>query len=90
MPLKSAAASRGADFRNTAWKVYLLAGIEARKGNRSEALSLLQQSIDHGLPKIRALEMEYDPDLKSLYRDPRFITMVADAKERAATTKTSE
>ncbi len=80
----------GSDFRNTAWKVYLLAGIEARKGNHSEALSLLQQSLDHGLPKIRALEMEYDPDLKSLHDDPRFITMVADAKERAATTKTSE
>ena len=50
----------------------------------------MQQSLDHGLPKIRTLEMEYDPDLKSLYRDPRFITMVADAKERAATTKTPE
>ena len=80
----------GADFRNTAWKVYLLAGMEARKGNRSEALSLLQQSLDHGLPKIRALEMEYDPDLTSLHGDPRFIAMVAEVKQRAAATKTPE
>jgi len=64
--------------------------MEARKGNRSEALSLLQQSLDHGLPKIRALEMEYDPDLTSLHGDPRFIAMVAEVKQRAAATKTPE
>src|SRR5215467_7219531 len=80
----------GVDFKNTAWKVYLLAGIEARKGNRSEALSLLRQSLDHGLPTIRVFEMEQDPDFKSLLSDPRFIAMVADAKERSAAAKTSE
>jgi len=35
-------------------------------------------------PKFGRSKWNMTPDLKSLYRDPRFITMVADAKERAA------
>jgi eukaryotic-like serine/threonine-protein kinase len=73
----------------TASSVYNLGGIEARVGNRSEALSLLRQAVDNGLPSSDALAMESNPDLKSLYRDPRFITMVADAKERAAAAPSS-
>lgn len=64
--------------------VYNLGGIEARLGNRVEALSLLQQALDHGLSSSDALAMESNPDLKSLHRDPRFIAMVADAKKHAA------
>jgi hypothetical protein len=63
--------------------VYNLGATKAHRGNRPEALSLLRQSVDHGLPLSDALGMENNPDLKSLYRDPHFMTMVADAKERA-------
>lgn len=48
-----------------------------------EAMSRLQQALDHGLPKARALAMENNPDLKSLHGDPRFVAMVARVKERA-------
>ena len=59
-------------------------------GNRPEALLLLRQAIDHGLPPSAAVEMENDPDLKSLHRDPRFIALVAYVKERATAAAKSE
>jgi hypothetical protein len=37
-----------------------------------EALLLLQQAIDHGLPPRIALGMEHEPDFHSLQGDPRF------------------
>jgi len=73
----------------TAWSVYNLGAIELRKGNRPEALSLLRQAVDHGLSPSNGLDLENDEDLKSLHNDPRFITLVAYVKERAAATKTS-
>ena len=54
------------------------------------ALSLLRQALDTGLNPSDALEMENDPDFRSLHSDPRFIAMVADAKKGAAAAKTSE
>ena len=74
----------GPENSGTAVRVYYLACIEARKGNRSEALSLLRQALDHGLAISWGLGMDTFPDLKSLHNDPRFIAMVADAKQRAA------
>jgi nitrate/nitrite-specific signal transduction histidine kinase len=40
--------------------------------------------VDHGLAPGQCLDMENDPDLKSLHGDPRFDALVAHAKERAA------
>jgi non-specific serine/threonine protein kinase/serine/threonine-protein kinase len=74
----------GSEQEGTAGSVYVLGCIEARKGNRSEALSLLRQAVDHGLSASGDLEMETDPDLKSLHGDPRFIAMVTVAKQHAA------
>src|SRR6266851_2792298 len=78
----------GPENQFTASTVYCLGGIEARKGNRPKALSLLRQALDTGLNPSDALEMENDPDLTSLHNDPRFIAMVAEVKQRAAVTKT--
>src|SRR5216683_3015672 len=78
----------GPENQFTASTVYCLGGIEARKGNRPKALSLLRQALDTGLNPSDALEMENDPDLTSLHNDPRFIAMVAEVKQRAAATKT--
>jgi tetratricopeptide (TPR) repeat protein len=64
----------------TASSVYNLGGIEARKGNQAEALPLLRQALDHGLPSRDGLAMESNPDLESLHNDSRFITLVAYAK----------
>src|SRR5229473_3260118 len=80
----------GPENQFTASTVYCLGGIEARKGNRPKALSLLRQALDTGLNPSDALEMENDPDLTSLHNDPRFIAMVAEVKQRATATKTSE
>jgi hypothetical protein len=80
----------GTENQFTASTVYCLGGIEARKGNRPMALSLLRQALDTGLNPSDALEMENDPDFRSLHSDPRFIAMVADAKKGAAAAKTSE
>src|SRR6266853_2314922 len=76
----------GQENQFTASTVYCLGGIEARKGNRPKALSLLRQALDTGLNPSDALEMEKDPDLTSLHNDPRFIAMVAEVKQRAAAT----
>src|SRR6266853_2086760 len=77
----------GPENQFTASTVYCLGGIEARKGNRPNALSLLRQALDTGLNPSDALEMEKDPDLTSLHNDPRFIAMVAEVKQRAAAAK---
>ncbi len=68
----------------TAMSTYNLGGIALHKGNRGEALALLREAVDHGLPPKGSLDMDKDPDLKSLHGDPRFAALVAHAKERAA------
>jgi hypothetical protein len=74
----------GPEHPTTAADAYNLGVIAACRGNRTEALSLLRQALDHGLFPTGALGMEKDSDLKSLHGDPRFDTLVAYAKERAA------
>jgi hypothetical protein len=61
-----------------------LACILALEGKRDEALSLLREAVDHGLPPYADLYIGEDPDLQSLHGDPRFNALVAHAKERAA------
>ena len=53
-------------------------------GKRDEALSLLREAIDHGIPPSLGLGIESDSDLQSLHGDPRFDAVVAHAKEHAA------
>jgi len=75
----------GPDNPVTAITVYNLGCFEALRGNRTEALSFLRQAIDHGLPPDIALDIEKDPDLKSLHGNPRFDALVAHAHEVAQT-----
>jgi non-specific serine/threonine protein kinase/serine/threonine-protein kinase len=67
--------------------VYQLAMVAAKRGRTDEALALLRQAIDIGLRPADALQMGEDPDLNTLHGDPRFATLVAMAKERAAAQK---
>lgn len=60
---------------------YNLACYTARNGERDESLSLLQQAVDLGFNNVN---IQTDPDLKSLYGDPRFEKIVIDAKQRMA------
>jgi hypothetical protein len=61
----------------TAISRYNLAGVAAHRGRRDEALGLLKEAVDHGLPPNARPGMEKDPDLKLLQEDSR-------TKERAA------
>jgi eukaryotic-like serine/threonine-protein kinase len=74
----------GPDYPDTAVSVYNLGCAEANRRNRSKALSLLREALDHGLPPFMANGIMNDSDLNSLHGDPRFIALVADAKQRAA------
>jgi alpha/beta hydrolase family protein len=74
----------GPEHPNTALFKDNLACILALADKRDEALSLLREAVDHGLPPYADLYIEEDKDLKSLHGDPRFDALVAHAKERAA------
>jgi eukaryotic-like serine/threonine-protein kinase len=74
----------GPDQPETAATKYDLATVLARNGQTEEALTLLRQAVDHGLPPLNALDMEQDPLLSSLNGDPRFAALVAHAKQVAA------
>jgi len=77
----------GPDQLETAETRYDLACMLALIGQSEEAFSLLRQAVDHGLPPRIALDIEKEPDFRSLHGDPRFAKLVTYAKERAATQK---
>lgn len=74
----------GPDQPETANSAYNLARILAQRGQVDEAISLLQQAVDHGLHPRIDLKIEKEPQFASLRRDPRFVALVAHAKQRAA------
>jgi eukaryotic-like serine/threonine-protein kinase len=74
----------GPDDTETASAKYNLACVAVHYGNRQEALSLLSDAVDHGLDPASDLNIEKDSDLQTLRGDPRFMMIVADAKQRAA------
>jgi len=71
----------------TAFATYILASITARTGHRDSAVSLLRDAVDHGLSADHDLEIENNPDFKSLHGEPRFTKIVADAKQHADATQ---
>lgn len=60
------------------------AELMARQGHTGDALSLLLQAVDHGLPPRMDLGIEKDPFFDSLHGDPRFAALVAHARQVAA------
>jgi predicted negative regulator of RcsB-dependent stress response len=74
----------GPDHPYTAMMTQALASVLALSGKRDQALSVMRDAVDHGLPPSNDLQIEDDPDMKSLHGDPRFDALVAHAKERAA------
>jgi non-specific serine/threonine protein kinase/serine/threonine-protein kinase len=79
----------GREHPYTALSTYNLGLVEVHRGRHDEALSLLREAVDHGLPPSGDLDMDTNPDLKSLHGDPRFAALVADAKARAAAAQKS-
>lgn len=74
----------GPEHPYTATSTYNLACLAAMQGNPDEALSLLKQALAHGLAPRMALSIENDEDLGSLHGDPRFVALVARAKQSGA------
>jgi serine/threonine protein kinase len=74
----------GPDQPEAALTAYDLADVLAARGQREEALSLLQQAIEHGLQPRSLLKIGQDPDFNSLHSDPRFKALVGHAKEIAS------
>jgi serine/threonine protein kinase len=70
----------GPEHPATINSIYNLACDVAGEGKRDEALSLLRDVAAHG----GGLQMQTDPDLKSLHGDPRFDALVAKLKQNAA------
>jgi len=75
----------GPDQPETADTLYNLASAVAKKGHTNEALSLLRQSVDHGLLPRDVQGIGEDPDLKVLHGKPGFGALVAYAKKHAGT-----
>ncbi len=72
------------DQPETAVTLYNLASAVAKKGHSKEALSLLRESVDHGLLARDAEGIGEDPDLKVLRSETGFGALVAYAKKHAA------
>jgi len=60
---------------------YALASVDALRGHRDDAFSLLHHAIEGG---VAAESIEADANLASLRGDPRFDALLADARGRAA------
>jgi eukaryotic-like serine/threonine-protein kinase len=71
----------GPEHPATINSIYNLACDVAGEGKRDEALSLLRDVVAHG----GGLQMQTDPDLKSLHGDPRFAALVAKVKQASPT-----
>ncbi len=77
----------GPDNPTTALSTYNLGVLRLWEGRRDDALRLLRDSVDHGLPNWVIADMPGDPDLKALHGDPRFDALMAYAKSKSAAAK---
>ena len=75
----------GRDHPEAALINYDLAQLAARRGRRDEAISRLQEVIDHGLTPQQAQAIESEPSFAPLHNDPRFLALLAAAKQHLAT-----
>jgi len=73
----------GPESAEAAIATYNLACIVTNRGRYAEAVSLLTEAVDHGLPPEGDLNVDRDPNFKPLQRNPGFIALVKHAKERA-------
>ena len=66
---------------------YNLACLHARRGEREQALKLLEQAIDHGFNNV--LHLKADPDLHCLHDELPFVALVEKAAARKPETSHS-
>jgi serine/threonine protein kinase/Tfp pilus assembly protein PilF len=75
----------GPGHPDTAATAYNLAGVLALEGKRDEAFANLQYAVEHELPGETRSAIKKEPDLESLHGDPRFDSVLASSRQRAAT-----
>jgi len=80
----------GPDHPDTALSAYNLAIVEECAGKRNEALQFLREAVEHGLATGSKRGIETDPDFRTMHGDPRFVAIVAEARERAASAEASK
>jgi eukaryotic-like serine/threonine-protein kinase len=74
----------GLNDPKTALSTYNLACVELKRGHRDQALEMLHDAADHGLPRWVVVDMASDPDLAPLHGDPRFTALLAYAEAHTA------
>jgi serine/threonine-protein kinase len=72
----------GADSPRAAIGRFNLACVQARRGQKEDALALLDQALHHGLIADAALSMAGEDDLASLRGELKFTRLVAEANRR--------
>ena len=80
----------GPNQPETAATKYDLATLLVLEGRTMEALSLLRDAVDHGLPPLMDSRIEKDALFDSLHGDPRFAPLVAHAKGRASAAQNTD
>jgi non-specific serine/threonine protein kinase/serine/threonine-protein kinase len=73
----------GEGNRTTAMTKYNLAMVAAAQKRWDESFRILRDAFDHGLPLADQLALEEEPGFSSMHKDPRYISLVADAHRRA-------
>ena len=77
----------GLDNPATAETTESLAALKLREGDRADALRLLRDAVDHGLPGWAVARLATNPDLKALQADPAFKALLASANSHVASPK---
>jgi hypothetical protein len=87
--LEAAKRVAGPNDALTATIKYNMACLKAHMGDKSAAIALLTDAVDHGFPPGDDLGIDSDSDLASLRGDPRFTALVAHAKQVASSKSAS-
>ena len=77
----------GADDGRTAAASYELGTVLALEGKPDEAIAVLGDAVEHGLPRETFTAMQTDASLKSLRNRASFKAIVADGQRRAGASK---
>jgi eukaryotic-like serine/threonine-protein kinase len=80
----------GPDHPDVGESEYTLVMIDAATGKYDDAISILREAVTHGFSAEGDLALSSDPALSKLHRDPRFVTLTAYARQRAATLQSNK
>ncbi len=76
------------DDPRTALCIHALARVAALRGDRTQAISFLRESLDHGLDPPTAQGIAKEPDFKSLHGDAKFEAILMGIRQSRGAGKT--